>query len=216
MAAWTAAARQASNLSRLSSPKSLVSGSQAANLIQLRGLAGGGDHHGPPKVNFWEDPLSPSKWKEEHFVIVSLAGWGALFYGGYKFFTKGKKEDKEEGDDQLIQVAETFKTDCSLMISCSHLLKLEKDQSRVSVSSEESELPPLSGLELFHSFSFLKYNCRVAVLRAPPAVVSCCSQRYLHFEETAMHLPASKACLTGTLDIVLYDTSGAKLNQNKE
>ncbi|XP_058211027.1 uncharacterized protein LOC131323319 [Rhododendron vialii] len=96
MAAWTAAARQASNLSRLSSPKSLVSGSQAANLIQRRGLAGGGDHHGPPKVNFWEDPLSPSKWKEEHFVIVSLAGWGTLFYGGYKFFTKGKKEDKEE------------------------------------------------------------------------------------------------------------------------
>ncbi|KAI8557753.1 hypothetical protein RHMOL_Rhmol04G0034200 [Rhododendron molle] len=112
MAAWTAAARQASNLSRLSSPKSLVSGSQAANLIQRRGLAGGGGnppllslmkirvfnpyHHGPPRVNFWEDPLSPSKWKEEHFVIVSLAGWGTLFYGGYKFFTKGKKEDKEE------------------------------------------------------------------------------------------------------------------------
>ena len=24
------------------------------------------DHHGPPKVNFWQDPLSPSKWKEEH------------------------------------------------------------------------------------------------------------------------------------------------------
>lgn len=30
------------------------------------------------------------------FVIVSLAGWGTLFYGGYKFFTKGKREDKEE------------------------------------------------------------------------------------------------------------------------
>lgn len=24
------------------------------------------DHHGPPKVNFWQDPMSPSKWKEEH------------------------------------------------------------------------------------------------------------------------------------------------------
>jgi hypothetical protein len=23
------------------------------------------------------------------FVFVSLAGWGALFYGGYKFFTSG-------------------------------------------------------------------------------------------------------------------------------
>ncbi|KAH7842020.1 hypothetical protein Vadar_000569 [Vaccinium darrowii] len=96
MAAWAATARQASNLSRLSSTKSAVSGSQAANLIQRRGLASGGDHHGPPKVNFWEDPLSPSKWKEEHFVIISLAGWGALIYGGYKFFTKGKKEDKAE------------------------------------------------------------------------------------------------------------------------
>ena len=31
------------------------------------------------------------------FVFVSLAGWGALFYGGYKFFTSGsKKPGKEE------------------------------------------------------------------------------------------------------------------------
>uniref|UniRef100_A0A1D1Z1T6 Uncharacterized protein n=1 Tax=Anthurium amnicola TaxID=1678845 RepID=A0A1D1Z1T6_9ARAE len=70
--------------------------SQAAKHISRRGLAGGGDHHGPPKVNCWEDPLSPSKWKEEHFVIVSLAGWGLIFYGGYKFFSGGKKEKKEE------------------------------------------------------------------------------------------------------------------------
>ncbi|KAI3989952.1 hypothetical protein MKX01_003655, partial [Papaver californicum] len=42
------------------------------------------DHHGPPKVNCWQDPLSPSKWKEEHFVIVSLAGWGLAIYGGFK------------------------------------------------------------------------------------------------------------------------------------
>ncbi|GMY31731.1 hypothetical protein FCV25MIE_26973 [Fagus crenata] len=54
------------------------------------------DHHGPPKVNFWGDPMSPSKWKEEHFVIVSLTGWGLLFYGGYKFFTKGNNNKKEE------------------------------------------------------------------------------------------------------------------------
>ncbi|GMY31738.1 disease resistance protein SUMM2-like, partial [Fagus crenata] len=34
----------------------------------MRGMddTGGGDHHGPPKVNFWGDPMSPSKWKEEH------------------------------------------------------------------------------------------------------------------------------------------------------
>ncbi|XP_038685292.1 uncharacterized protein LOC119985164 isoform X1 [Tripterygium wilfordii] len=95
MAAWTGAARQAANLSRLYSPK-WVSSPQAASLIQWRGLAGGGDHHGPPKVNFWEDPMHPSKWKEEHFVIVSLTGWGLLFYGGYKFFTKGKDKKEEK------------------------------------------------------------------------------------------------------------------------
>ncbi|KAL4202011.1 hypothetical protein AMTRI_Chr02g261660 [Amborella trichopoda] len=67
---------------------------QAPALLHRRGMAG--DHHGPPKVNFWEDPLSPSKWKEEHFVIVSLSGWGLLFYGGYKFFTGGKKGKQEE------------------------------------------------------------------------------------------------------------------------
>nr|WGV38211.1 WRKY [Loropetalum chinense var. rubrum] len=54
------------------------------------------DHHGPPRINCWQDPMSPSKWKEEHFVIVSLTGWGLVFFGGYKFFTggKGKKEEK--------------------------------------------------------------------------------------------------------------------------
>ncbi|KAK4838723.1 hypothetical protein QYF36_015903 [Acer negundo] len=95
MSAWTATARQAVNLARLSSPKT-ASASQAASLIHRRGLAGGGDHHGPPTVNFWQDPMSPSKWKEEHFVIVSLTGWGVLIYGGYKFFTGGKKDKKEE------------------------------------------------------------------------------------------------------------------------
>uniref|UniRef100_A0A6V7QV71 Uncharacterized protein n=1 Tax=Ananas comosus var. bracteatus TaxID=296719 RepID=A0A6V7QV71_ANACO len=68
-----------------------------------RGLAGGGDHHGPPRVNIWEDPLSPSRWKEEHFVLASLAGWGLLGYGGYKLFggKKEKKEKKEEGGAEL-------------------------------------------------------------------------------------------------------------------
>ncbi|KAM0937010.1 hypothetical protein DsansV1_C26g0194641 [Dioscorea sansibarensis] len=68
--------------------------SPAPNLIARRGLAGGGDHHGPPKINFWQDPMSPSKWKEEHFVLVSLSGWGLLIYGGFKLFG-GKKETKE-------------------------------------------------------------------------------------------------------------------------
>ncbi|KAJ6761933.1 hypothetical protein OIU74_024578 [Salix koriyanagi] len=86
-----AAARQASLLSRLSSPKSPA---QAAALIHRRGLAGAADHHGPPRINFWQDPMSPSKWKEEHFVIVSLSGWGVLIYGGYKFFTGGKSKEE--------------------------------------------------------------------------------------------------------------------------
>lgn len=41
MAAWTAAAQQAANLARFSSPKS-ASTLQTANLVRRRGLAGGG------------------------------------------------------------------------------------------------------------------------------------------------------------------------------
>ncbi|KAB1217203.1 hypothetical protein CJ030_MR4G021118 [Morella rubra] len=97
MGAWTGAVRHATNMARLSSRKTKTpSSAQAASLIHRRGLAGGGDHNGPQKVNFWEDPLHPSRWKEEHFVIVSLAGWGLLFYGGYKFFKRGKNDNKEE------------------------------------------------------------------------------------------------------------------------
>ncbi|MQM03683.1 hypothetical protein Taro_036468, partial [Colocasia esculenta] len=93
MAARAALMAAARRVPSLSSP---ASHAQAAKLIPRRGLAGGGDHHGPPKINCWQDPLSPSKWKEEHFVIVSLTGWGLLFFGGYKFFSGGKKEKKEE------------------------------------------------------------------------------------------------------------------------
>ncbi|PON44597.1 hypothetical protein PanWU01x14_265820 [Parasponia andersonii] len=64
MAAWTAAARQAASMARLSTPKS-ASTVQAASLVHRRGLAASGDHHGPPKVNFWQDPLHPSRWKQE-------------------------------------------------------------------------------------------------------------------------------------------------------
>ncbi|GAB4825014.1 hypothetical protein Ancab_007887 [Ancistrocladus abbreviatus] len=93
IAAAAAVVRQAVTLSRISAQQP---SNQAAHLIHRRGLAGAADHHGPPKVNFWQDPMNPAKWKEEHFVIVSLSGWGLLFFGGYKFFTrgKGKKEEK--------------------------------------------------------------------------------------------------------------------------
>ncbi|XP_062106260.1 uncharacterized protein LOC133817697 [Humulus lupulus] len=88
-----AAARQAATLSRISTPRTPF---QAANLVQRRGLAGAADHHGPPRVNVWEDPMSPSKWKEEHFVIVSLSGWGLLIFGGYKLFSGGKDKKEEK------------------------------------------------------------------------------------------------------------------------
>ncbi|KAF4382548.1 hypothetical protein F8388_015376 [Cannabis sativa] len=58
-----AAARQAATLTRISTPRTPF---QAANLVQKRGLA---DHHGPARVNVWEDPMSPSKWKEEHMAM---------------------------------------------------------------------------------------------------------------------------------------------------
>ncbi|KAM7274776.1 hypothetical protein ACFE04_016642 [Oxalis oulophora] len=88
------AARRAASLARISTPRTPA---QAASLVHRRGLAGAADHHGPPKVNCWEQPTNPGQWKEEHFVIVSLSGWGLLFYSGYKFFTGGK--DKKQEDD---------------------------------------------------------------------------------------------------------------------
>ncbi|KAJ0631608.1 hypothetical protein HanLR1_Chr17g0655851 [Helianthus annuus] len=89
--ATTLAARQAANILRLSSSRSAP---QAASLIPRRGLAGAADHHGPAKVDFWKDPMSPSRWKEEHFVIISLTGWGLAIFGGYKAFSGGKKKDE--------------------------------------------------------------------------------------------------------------------------
>ncbi|KMZ63336.1 hypothetical protein ZOSMA_415G00100 [Zostera marina] len=95
MAAARAALARAKSFS--SSISSLTSPVKPAQLISRRGLSGGGgDPHGPPKINCWSDPMSPSQWKEEHFVIVSLTGWGLVFYGAYKGFTGGKKEKKEE------------------------------------------------------------------------------------------------------------------------
>ncbi|ESQ50471.1 hypothetical protein EUTSA_v10002120mg [Eutrema salsugineum] len=66
----------------------------AASIGQRRGLAGAADHHGSTKVDFWKQPTNPGNWKEEHFVLISLSGWGLLFYSGYKLFTGGKEEKK--------------------------------------------------------------------------------------------------------------------------
>ncbi|KAL3615226.1 hypothetical protein CASFOL_040887 [Castilleja foliolosa] len=93
-------ARRAANIARLTSPSS--SAARASSLIPRRGLAGAADHHGPPKINIWEDPMSPSMWKEEHFVIASLMGWGLLIFGGYKLFAGGKKDN----DEKLVEAAQ--------------------------------------------------------------------------------------------------------------
>ncbi|XP_027345306.1 uncharacterized protein LOC113857520 [Abrus precatorius] len=85
-------ARGAASLSRIG----ISTAKTPIQLIHRRGLAGAADHHGPPKVDCWKDPMSPSKWKEEHFVIVSLAGWGLLIFGGYKFFSGGKDKKEKE------------------------------------------------------------------------------------------------------------------------
>ncbi|KAL0758310.1 hypothetical protein Bca101_074460 [Brassica carinata] len=65
-----------------------------ASVCQRRGLAGAADHHGSTKVDFWKQPTNPGNWKEEHFVLISLSGWGLLFYSGYKLFTGGKGDDE--------------------------------------------------------------------------------------------------------------------------
>jgi len=88
MASRLVAAAAAASSSSSSSP--------LARLVSRRRLAGAADGHGSDKVPMWKDPLSPSKWKEEHFVLASLSMWGGLIYGGYKFFAGGKKEEKPE------------------------------------------------------------------------------------------------------------------------
>ncbi|XP_047090865.1 uncharacterized protein LOC124702750 [Lolium rigidum] len=72
------------------------SSSPLARLISRRGLAGAADHHGSTKVNMWQEPMNPGNWKEEHFVLASLAMWGGIVYGGLKAFGGGKKEVKTE------------------------------------------------------------------------------------------------------------------------
>ncbi|KAL2938042.1 tRNA modification GTPase MnmE [Bienertia sinuspersici] len=78
-----AAARQAASINRISSQPPLT------QLVHRRGLAGSAGH-GPPKVDCWKEPMNPGNWKEEHFVIVSLSGWGLLIFGGFKLFSGGK------------------------------------------------------------------------------------------------------------------------------
>ncbi|KAG6545355.1 hypothetical protein Mapa_013204 [Marchantia paleacea] len=89
--ATAAGARVGSRLLQAARSSALLPAAKPSNFTASRTFAA--DHgHGPARVNIWEDPTSPSKWKEEHFVFVSLAGWGLLFYGGYKAATGGSKK----------------------------------------------------------------------------------------------------------------------------
>ncbi|KAK3141533.1 hypothetical protein QOZ80_4BG0335140 [Eleusine coracana subsp. coracana] len=74
---------------------SSTSSCHLARIISRRGLASGADHPGLEKVNLWEDPMSPMKWKHGHFVIAAVSIWGAFTYGGFKLFYE-KKEIKTE------------------------------------------------------------------------------------------------------------------------
>ncbi|KAJ7566398.1 hypothetical protein O6H91_02G100700 [Diphasiastrum complanatum] len=83
--------RSAARLLRLSSTP--LAPACPSNSRHVRGFS---SEHGPAKVNLWEAPLKPALWKEEHFVFVSLAGWGLIFYGGYKAFSGGKPEESKK------------------------------------------------------------------------------------------------------------------------
>ncbi|TVU13120.1 hypothetical protein EJB05_40832 [Eragrostis curvula] len=72
------------------------SASSSSRIISRRGLAGVADHRGlDQKVNLWEAPMSPMKWKNGQFVIATTSIWAGLVYGGFELFD-GKKEDESE------------------------------------------------------------------------------------------------------------------------
>eukprot|EP00243_Klebsormidium_subtile_P002858 TRINITY_DN157_c0_g1_i1.p1 TRINITY_DN157_c0_g1~~TRINITY_DN157_c0_g1_i1.p1 ORF type:complete len:121 (-),score=6.81 TRINITY_DN157_c0_g1_i1:421-783(-) len=64
-------------------------------LVQSRSFAAGAHGHESSKVDFWKEPANPANWKEEQFVLLSLAGWGLLIYGGYKAATGGGKKKSD-------------------------------------------------------------------------------------------------------------------------
>ncbi|CAO2181320.1 unnamed protein product [Urochloa humidicola] len=58
-----------------------------ARFISRRGLG----RYNPVKVNLWEDPKSPVRWKTSHFVVTSITVWGVCVYGGFKPFGDDEK-----------------------------------------------------------------------------------------------------------------------------
>ncbi|CAL4952263.1 unnamed protein product [Urochloa decumbens] len=84
MASRLAAAAVAA-ASSSSSPSSL------ARLIPRRGLADPAGRYCPVKVNLWEDPMSPMRWKQSHFIVTSITVWAGFVYCGFKLFGEDEK-----------------------------------------------------------------------------------------------------------------------------
>ncbi|CAO2161484.1 unnamed protein product, partial [Urochloa humidicola] len=72
-------------------------------LISRRGLAraSGGYDYDYLKVNLWEDPKRPMRWKRSHFIVATIGVWGVFAYGGCKLFDwvyyELDREDKTKG-----------------------------------------------------------------------------------------------------------------------
>ncbi|CAO2205211.1 unnamed protein product [Urochloa humidicola] len=71
------------------------SSSSLARLISRRGLADYPRRYDPVKVNLWEDPMSPMRWKQSHFILTSLTVWGVFSYGVLKLFDDDEKNKTE-------------------------------------------------------------------------------------------------------------------------
>jgi len=56
-----------------------------------RGMAGGAKD--PNEVDYpWHAPQEPSRWKSEHVVFATLAGWYVLIQGARTVYAQYKKE----------------------------------------------------------------------------------------------------------------------------
>lgn len=144
------------------------------------------DHHGSTKVDFWKQPTNPGNWKEEHvpfisllvcvfyfsfllwrkpnlqFVLISLSGWGLLFYSGYKLFTGGK------GDDEVIAFSSSFTKqtkqsgslflyslqnfDSSFAEACAMNLSLGKESSPSRAGLVSNKASKITSLTVFVCF----------------------------------------------------------------
>ncbi|TVU21389.1 hypothetical protein EJB05_31019, partial [Eragrostis curvula] len=77
--------------SRLFAAAASSSSSSLARLISRRGLASpAGRRWTAEKVNLWEDPTSPMRWKDGHFVLASVSIWAGIMYIAFSFRGKEK------------------------------------------------------------------------------------------------------------------------------